>query len=152
MNIRGGSINHDNYSDDYLKQILTEVQTIALVGASPRPHRDSYLCMEALLREGYTVIPINPREAGELILGQRCYASLADLEQPVDMVDIFRSSEAALAVTEEAIDIGAKVIWMQLEIRNQEAANMAEAAGIKVVMNRCPKIELEKPYWTGIVG
>jgi uncharacterized protein len=145
-------INHDNYPDSYLKQILTEVKTIALVGASPRSERDSYLCMEALLREGYQVIPVNPREAGNKILGQRCYESLAAVEQPVDMVDIFRSSEAALGVTEEAIAIGAKVVWMQLEICNQQAAKLAEAAGIKVVMDRCPKLELVKPYWTGIEG
>ena len=96
-------INHDNYPDSYLKQILTEVKTIALVGASPRSERDSYLCMEALLREGYQVIPVNPREAGNKILGQRCYESLAAVEQPVDMVDIFRSSEAALEGTAEVM-------------------------------------------------
>jgi predicted CoA-binding protein len=145
-------INHDNYPDSYLKQILTEVKTIALVGASPRSHRDSYLCMEALLKEGYAVIPVNPREAGNQILGQYCYESLAAIGQPVDMVDIFRSSEAALGVTEDAIAIGANVVWMQLEICNQQAAELAEAAGIKVVMDRCPKIELTKPYWTGIEG
>lgn len=126
------------------------MKIIALVGASPRPHRDSYLCMKALLDEGYFVIPVNPREAGNLILGQHCYKSLAQIERPVDMVDIFRSSEAALAVTQEAIAIGASVVWMQLDIRNQQAAELAEAAGMRVVMDRCPKIELEKPYWTGI--
>jgi len=120
------------------------------VGASPRPERDSYLCMEALLAAGYNMIPVNPREAGNTILGQLCYESLACIEQPIDMVEIFRSSEAALGVTQEAISIGANVVWMQLEIRNQQAAELAEAAGIKVVMDRCPKIELTKPYWTGI--
>jgi predicted CoA-binding protein len=119
------------------------------VGASPRPERDSYLCMEALLKAGYSVIPVNPHEAGNTILGQRCYESLASIGQAVDMVDIFRSSEAALGITEEAIAIGANVVWMQLEICNQKAAELAEDAGIKVVMDRCPKIELEKPYWTG---
>jgi hypothetical protein len=106
--------------------------------------------MQVLLEQGFQVIPVNPREAGKPILGQRCYASLADIEQPVDMVDIFRSSEAALGVTEEAIAIGAKVVWMQLQIVNPQAAQMAEAAGIKVVMDRCPKLELQKPYWTGV--
>ena len=143
-------INHDRYPDAYLKQILTEVRCIALVGASPRPERDSYVCMQVLLEQGYEVIPVNPREAGKSILGQRCYASLADIGQPVDMVDIFRSSEAALGVTEEAIAIGASVVWMQLEIRNPQAAKLAEAVGIKVVMDRCPKLELQKSYWTGV--
>jgi hypothetical protein len=106
--------------------------------------------MAALLDAGYNIIPVNPREAGNSILGQRCYDCLAAIEQPIDMVEIFRSSEAALAVTEEAISIGAKVVWMQLEVRNQQAAELAEAAGIKVVMDRCPKIELTKPYWTGV--
>ena len=123
-----------------------------MVGASPRAERDSYICMQVLLEQGYQVIPVNPREAGKPILGQRCYASLADIEQPVDMVDIFRSSEAALGVTEEAIAIGAKVVWMQLQIVNPQAAQMAESAGIKVVMDRCPKLELQKPYWTGVAN
>lgn len=120
------------------------------MGASPRAERDSYICMQVLLEQGYQVIPVNPREAGKPILGQRCYASLADIEQPVDMVDIFRSPEAALGVTEEAIAIGAKVVWMQLQIVNPQAAQMAESAGIKVVMDRCPKLELQKSYWTGV--
>ena len=140
----------DDYSEEYLKQILTEVRTIALVGASPRVDRDSYLTMQVLLDQGYTVFPVNPRKADKKILGQHCYASLASIEQPVDMVDIFRSSEAALGVTREAIAIDAKVVWMQLEIVNHRAAELAAAAGLKVVMNRCPKIELKKPYWTGI--
>jgi len=123
-----------------------------LVGASPRSERDSYICMQVLLEQGYQVIPVNPGEAGNTILGQRCYASLADIEQPVDMVDVFRSSEAALGVTEEAIAIGVKVVWMQLHIVNLQAAQMAEAAGIKVVMDRCPKLELQKPYWTGVAN
>jgi len=148
------AIDHNHYSEAYLKQILTEVKSVALVGASPREDRDSYRCMQALLEQGYSVYPVNPREAGKQILGQHCYADLASLnavlDQPVDMVDIFRSSEAALGVTEEAIAIGASVVWMQLEIINEQAAQLAEAAGIKVVMNRCPKIELEQPYWTDI--
>ena len=148
----GVTINHDHYPDEYLKQILTEVNSIALVGASPRSERDSYICMQVLLEQGYQIIPVNPGEAGNTILGQRCYGSLADIEQPVDMVDVFRSSEAALGVTEEAIAIGVKVVWMQLHIVNLQAAQMAEAAGIKVVMDRCPKLELQKPYWTGVAN
>ncbi len=142
------SINHDHYSDEYLKDILTEVQSIALVGASPRADRDSHIVMNVLLEAGYQVIPVNPREAGNSILGQTCYGSLAEIDIPVDMVEIFRSSEAALGVTEEAIAIGAKVIWMQLQIVNHQAAQMAESSGIKVVMDRCPKLELQKTYWT----
>ena len=123
------------------------MKSIALVGASPRPERDSYLCMQALLNAGYRVIPVNPTEAGNSILGQHCFESLAAIGNPVDMVDIFRSAEAALGVTQEAIAIGADVVWMQLEIINNQAAELAEAAGLKVVMDRCPKLELEKPYW-----
>jgi len=117
------------------------------VGASPRSERDSYLCMQALLNAGYRVIPVNPVEAGNTILGQHCYESLGAIGHQVDMVDIFRSPEAALGVTREAIAIGAHVVWMQLQIINQQAAELAEAAGLKVVMDRCPKLELEKPYW-----
>lgn len=140
----------DNYSEEYLKEILTDVKTIALVGASPRVDRDSYRVMQVLLDQGYTVFPVNPCEAGNKILGQHCYESLSSIVQSVDMVDIFRSSQAALGVTQEAIAIGAKVVWMQLEIVNRQAAELAAAAGVKVVMNRCPKLEFEKPYWIGI--
>jgi predicted CoA-binding protein len=140
------AINHDHYLDDYLKNILTEVQSIALVGASPRADRDSHIVMKVLLEAGYQVIPVNPREAGNSILGQTCYGSLAEIDVPVDMVEIFRSSEAALGVTEEAVAIGAKVVWMQLQIVNYQAAEIAESSGIKVVMDRCPKLELQKAY------
>jgi predicted CoA-binding protein len=140
------AINHDHYSDDYLKNILTEVQSIALVGASPRADRDSHIVMKVLLEAGYQVIPVNPREAGNSILGQTCYGSLAEIDVPVDMVEIFRSSEAALGVTEEAVAIEAKVVWMQLQIVNYQAAEIAESSGIKVVMDRCPKLELQKAY------
>jgi len=140
------AINHDHYSDDYLRNILTEVQSIALVGASPRADRDSHIVMKVLLEAGYQVIPVNPREAGNSILGQTCYGSLAEIDVPVDMVEIFRSSEAALGVTEEAVTIGAKVVWMQLQIVNYQAAEIAESSGIKVVMDRCPKLELQKAY------
>ncbi|MDA7589707.1 CoA-binding protein [Porticoccaceae bacterium] len=129
-----------------MKNILTEVQSIALVGASPRADRDSHIVMKVLLEAGYQVIPVNPREAGNSILGQTCYGSLAEIDVPVDMVEIFRSSEAALGVTEEAVAIGAKVVWMQLQIVNYQAAEIAESSGVKVVMDRCPKLELQKAY------
>lgn len=137
-------IHSTNYTDQYLRDLLGSVHTVALVGASPKPHRDSYRCMQSLLKHGYRVFPVNPRSAGQQILGQHCYAALADLPEPVDMVDIFRASDAALAVTQEAISIDAKVVWMQLAVINQQAATLAEAAGLTVVMDRCPKIELEK--------
>jgi predicted CoA-binding protein len=138
----------DNYSNNFLKAILEEVNTIALVGASSNPKRDSFVVMESLLKHGYEVFPVNPNEKGNLILGQQCYESLDSIKCSIDMVDIFRASEAVLGITQEAIQIDAKVIWMQLEIINNSAAKIAENAGLKVVMNRCPKIELAKPYWT----
>jgi predicted CoA-binding protein len=136
----------DDYPKAYLQQILSDVKTIALVGASAKPERDSYMTMQALLQAGYTVIPINPFETGNRILGQLCHSTLTDIEQPIDMVDIFRSAEAVLGITDEAIAIGAKVVWMQLGIINQQAHDLAIAAGLKVVMNRCPKLELTKLY------
>ena len=145
-------MNHDQYPEAYLKQILTDVKTIALVGASAKPARDSYQTMVALLEAGYDVYPVNPFEAGNSILGQRCYAALTDIPHSIDMVDIFRSSDAALAITEDAIAIGAKVVWMQLEVINVEARDKAVKVGLKVVMNRCPKLELEKPYWTNVLS
>ena len=138
----------DSYSDNFLKAILEEVNTIALIGASSNPKRDSFIVMESLLNHGYEVFPVNPNEKGNLILGQHCYESLDSIKCPIDMVDIFRAPEAVLGITEEAIEIGSKVIWMQLEIINNSAAKIAEDAGLKVIMNRCPKIELAKPYWT----
>lgn len=138
----------DNYSNNFLKAILEEVNTIALVGASSNPKRDSFVVMESLLNHGYEVFPVNPNEKGNLILGQQCYESLDSIKCSIDMVDIFRAPEAILGITQEAIQIDAKVIWMQLDIINNNAAKIAENAGLKVVMNRCPKIELAKPYWT----
>ena len=138
----------DNYSNNFLKAILEEVNTIALVGASSNPKRDSFVVMESLLNHGYEVFPVNPNEKGNLILGQQCYKSLDSIKCSIDMVDIFRAPEAVLGITQKAIQIDAKVIWMQLEIINNSAAKIAENAGLKVVMNRCPKIELAKPYWT----
>ena len=138
----------DKYSDDFLIEILTSVKTIALVGASSDPERDSFKVMKVLLDSGYKVFPVNPNEKDNIILGQSCYADLNSIDESIDMVDIFRATEAVLGVTKEAIEIGAKVLWTQLDIINKEAAEIAQNAGLKVVMNRCPKIELAKEYWT----
>ena len=138
-------MNHDRYDDPYIAGILGDAKTIAMVGASAVTNRPSYFAMKYLLGKGYRVVPINPGLAGKEILGQPVYASLAEVPAPVDIVDIFRNSAAALEVTREAIRLkdalGIKVIWMQLGVRNDEAAGQAEAAGLRVVMNRCPKIE-----------
>jgi uncharacterized protein len=111
------------------------------VGASANASRPSYFAMKYLKQKGFTVIPVNPGQEGKEILGEKVYASLADIKQHVDIVDIFRASDAALGIAREAIRIGAKVVWMQLGVRNDEAAKLAEDAGLQVVMNRCPKIE-----------
>jgi hypothetical protein len=136
---------HDSYTDDYVSGVLGSVGRIAMIGASANSSRPSYFAMKYLIGKGYTVIPVNPGLAGQEILGHRVAATLADVPAPVDMVDIFRNSEAALEVTREAIrlkdQLGIRVVWMQLGVRNDEAAAEAEAAGMQVVMNRCPKIE-----------
>lgn len=136
-------MNHDSYSDAYIRSILRTTKTIALVGASANEARTSYIVLKYLLARGYRVFPINPGLAGKEILGQRVYASLADLPEAVDMVDVFRNSEAAGKVVDEALTLPAlpKTIWMQLSVRNDAAADRAEAKGVQVVMNRCPKIE-----------
>ncbi len=141
-------MDHDReYPADYLATILKEVKTIAMVGASPDPTKFSYGVLRVLDETGYDMIPVNPNEAGSEIRGLRVYGSLAAIERPVDMVQVFRSSEALLGIAREAIAIGAKVLWSQLGVRDDEAARLAEAAGLKVVMNRCPKIELFRPFW-----
>ena len=134
-------MNHDTYSNAYIGGILASCGTFAFVGASPTASRPSYFAMKYLMAKGYRIIPVNPAHAGKELLGQKIYASLADIEEPVEVVDIFRTPDAAPEITREAIAIGAKVVWMQLGVRNDEAARMAEDAGLKVVMNRCPKIE-----------
>ena len=138
-------MNHDRYDDDYIADILRDVKSIAMIGASANTSRPSYFAMKYLLGKGYRVVPINPGLAGQKILDQEVVATLADLSGPIEMVDIFRNSDAALEVVREAIalkdKLGLKVIWMQLGVRNENAAAAAEAAGLKVVMNRCPKIE-----------
>ena len=135
------AVNHDRYDDAYLRKILRDSKTIAMVGASANWNRPSYFAMKYLLDRGYKVIPVNPAAAGQEIMGQKVYGSLGELPVKADMVDIFRNSEAAGPITDEAIKHGAKVVWMQLGVRNEAAAQRAEAAGLKVVMNRCPKIE-----------
>ena len=135
------AVNHDRYDDAYLRKILRDSKTIAMVGASANWNRPSYFAMKYLLDRGYKVIPVNPAAAGQEIMGQKVYGSLGELPVKADMVDIFRNSEAAGPITDEAIDHGAKVVWMQLGVRNVAAAAEAEAAGLQVVMNRCPKIE-----------
>ena len=138
-------MNHDRYDDDYIASILGDVKTIAMVGASANTSRPSYFVLKYLLAKGYAVVPVNPGLAGQDLLGQKVVGSLAEISGTIDMIDIFRASDAALEVTREALalkdKLGLKVIWMQLAVRNDEAAALAEAADIRVVMNRCPKIE-----------
>ena len=136
-------MNHDQYPDNYIRGILNTVKTVAMVGFSPKDNRPSYFVFKYLLERGYRVIPINPGHAGKDVLGQKVYAKLADVPESIDMVEIFRASEFALPIVQEALALKPKpqVIWMQLTIRNDEAAKLAEDAGLKVVMNRCPKIE-----------
>ena len=137
------AMNHDNYDDSYIRGILSTVKTIAMVGASEKENRPSYFAFKYLLERGYRMIPVNPGHTGETMLGQRIYARLADIPEPVDMVDIFRGAQYALAIVQDALALKTRpqVIWMQLTVRNDEAAKLAEDAGLKVVMNRCPKIE-----------
>jgi uncharacterized protein len=136
-------MNHDAYPDSYIRGILNTVKTIAMVGASEKENRPSYFAFKYLLERGYHMIPVNPGHASETMLGQKIYARLSDIPEPIDMVDIFRASQYALPIVQEALSLKPlpQVIWMQLGIRNDEAAALAEANGMKVVMNRCPKIE-----------
>jgi uncharacterized protein len=151
-------MNHDSYDDRYIAGVLGGVMSIAMVGASANTNRPSYFVLKYLLAKGFRVTPVNPGLAGQTLLGQTVVASLADLAAPVDMIDIFRNSEAALEITREAIalkaKLGLKVIWMQLSVRHDVAAAEAEAAGLQVVMNRCPKIEYGRMSgeigWTGV--
>ena len=136
-------MNHDAYPDSYIRGILNSAKTIAMVGISPKDNRPSYFAFKYLMERGYRMIPVNPGQAGKTILGQKVYARLSDIPEPIDMVDIFRASEHVLRVVKEAVALQPRprVIWMQLMVRHDEAAKLAEDAGLKVVMNRCPKIE-----------
>ena len=136
-------MDHDNYSDTYIRGILNTVKTIAMVGVSANTSRPSYFAFKYLMERGYRMIPINPGLVGQELLGQKVYGRLADIPLPVDMVDIFRAARYAPDIVREALALKPRpqVIWMQLGIRNDEAAELAEGNGLKVVMNRCPKIE-----------
>ena len=141
-------MNHNEpYSDTYIQGILSSVKTIAMVGASPDKTKFSYGVLRVLHETGYDMIPINPRPGLEEIRGMRVYPDLASIDRPVDMVEVFRKSEDLYGIAEEAIAIGAKVLWGQIGVINHEAARLAEDAGLKVVMDRCPKIELFRPFW-----
>lgn len=147
-------MNHDSYSDEYLRGVLRRTKTIAMVGASPNWNRPSYFVMKYLQSKGFRVIPVNPRAVGEEILGEPVAASLAEVGVPIDLVDVFRTSDAAPAIVEDAIRIGAKTVWMQIGVRHDAAAARAEAAGLDVVMNHCPKIEYSRLCgelgWSGV--
>jgi predicted CoA-binding protein len=149
-------MNHDTYSQTYISSILNSVKTIAMVGASANDVRPSFFVLKYLIAKGFTVYPVNPGQAGKEILGQRVYARLSDIPHPIDMIDVFRAPDAVPAIVDEALRLDPlpKVIWMQLGVRNDEAAVKAEAAGLQVVMNRCPKIEYGKLSgeigWNGV--
>ena len=136
-------MNHDSYSDAFIRGILNSVKTIAIVGASHKDVRPSYFVARYLLDKGYRVFPINPGLGGQIVLGQKVYGRLKDVPEPLDMVDIFRGADAAPGIVAEALALEPrpKVIWMQQSVRNDDAAAVAEAEGLTVVMNRCPRIE-----------
>jgi len=138
---------NEPYSNDYLQDILKSAKTIAMVGASPDKTKFSYGVLRVLHETGYDMIPVNPRPDVEEIRGMKVFNSLAEIDRPVDIVEVFRRPEDLLGIAHEAIEIGAKVLWGQIGVRNDEAARVAENAGMKVVMNRCPKIELFRPFW-----
>jgi len=149
-------MNHDSYDDSYIRGILNTVKTIAMVGASAKDNRPSYFAFKYLLERGYDMIPINPGLAGKELLGRKIYPRLSDVPEPIDMVDVFRAANYAVPIVQEALTLQPKprIIWMQLGVRNDEAAALAEANGMKVVMNRCPKIEYgrlsSEISWMGI--
>lgn len=149
-------MDHDHYPDDYIHGILSSVKTVAMVGASANEVRPSFFVMKYLMAKGYRVMPVNPGQAGKEILGQLVYARLADIPDTIDMIDIFRASDAVPGIVDEVLALNPrpKAIWMQLTVRHDEAARKAEAAGIQVVMNRCPKIEYARLCgeigWSGV--
>jgi predicted CoA-binding protein len=141
-------MNHNEpYDDEYLQGILSSIKTIAMVGASPDKTKFSYGVLRVLSETGYDMIPVNPRPNLKEIRNLRVYPSLKSIDRPVDMVEVFRKSEDLYKITEEAIAINAKVLWAQIGVIDHDAAKLAEEAGLKVVMNRCPKIELFRPFW-----
>jgi predicted CoA-binding protein len=149
-------MNHDSYDNAYISGILKSVKTIAVVGASANDVRPSFFVMKYMLDKSYSVVPVNPGQAGKLILGQMTYARLSDIPVPIDMVDVFRASDAVPGIVDETLSLDPlpKVVWMQLTVRHDEAAARAEAAGLKVVMDRCPKIEYARLSgeigWNGV--
>ena len=149
-------IDHDTYTDAYIRSVLDKVKSIAVVGASANPSRPSFLVVKYLVSKGFKVYPVNPGHAGKNIAGAICYSSMKEIPSPIDMIDIFRNSEAAFGVVEEALELDPlpKVIWMQLKVRNDEAAALAQSKGLDVVMNRCPKIEYARLCgeigWAGV--
>jgi|TARA_B100000768_G_C11010930_1_gene261979 hypothetical protein len=141
-------MNHNEpYTDTYIQDILTSVKTIAMVGASPDKTKFSYGVLRVLHETGYDMIPINPRPGLEDIRGMKVYPDLSSVDRPIDMVEVFRKSDDLYGIAEQAIAIGAKVLWGQIGVINHDAARLAEDAGLKVVMDRCPKIELFRPFW-----
>jgi uncharacterized protein len=143
-----GYMNHDDgYSDAYLQDILKSVKTIAVVGASPDKTKFSYGVLRVLHETGYDMIPVNPNSTVTEIRGLKVYPTLTSIDRPVDMVQVFRNSEELPQIARDAVEIGAKVLWGQLGVRNDDAARIAEDAGLRVVMDRCPKIELWRPFW-----
>ena len=142
------------YPDWQIRRILRDTDTIAMVGASTKWNRPSYFAMKYLQEKGFRIIPVNPRAEGEQLLGETVYASLKDIPEPVEMVDIFQRADRVPSVVDEAIEIGAKIVWMQLTVRHDEAAKKAEDAGLTVIMDRCPKIEFGRLSgelgWSGI--
>ncbi|MFK7992603.1 MAG: CoA-binding protein [Granulosicoccus sp.] len=146
-------MNHqEDYPAEYLASILSDVKTIAMVGASPDATKFSYGVLRVLHEQGYNMKPVNPKEAGNEIRGLKVFASLADVDEPIDMVQVFRASEALPGIAREAIDVGAKVLWGQIGVYHEDAARLAEEAGLRVVMDRCPKIELFRPFWKPKLG
>jgi predicted CoA-binding protein len=147
-------MDHSTYTDDYLRGILKSVRVIAMVGASEHWNRPSFFAMKYLQDKGYRVIPVNPQAKGEEILGEKVYNDLAGVPEKIDMVDIFRRADAVAPIVDQAIAKGATVVWMQLGVRHDAAAAKAEAAGLTVVMNRCPKIEYSRLHgelaWSGV--
>ena len=146
-------MNHNQeYPEEYLAKILREVKTIAMVGASPDPTKFSYGVLRVLHEQGYTMKPVNPTEGVDEIRGLKVFKSLAEVDEPIDMVQVFRASHALPGIAREAIEVGAKVLWGQIGVFDEGAARLCEEAGMRVVMNRCPKIELFRPFWKPKLG